>query len=295
MTHQTDLFPVEDMDLPQVDSFKTKEPRFCVIAPTPYLEQFAAQSTAHLVLAHIVKEDDSYAEFYRDLAHRGDFIIMDNGAFEIGESYDPDQLVELGRKCGAQVLVLPDYPFADAAKTVNAAKKYIPLFKEAGFKTMYVPQSLKGDTEAWIASYQWGAENDDIDVIGMSILGIPGALPHIPAAYARVVMTQILKDRRIFNEEKHHHYLGLQASPSVEVPALIAMNALDTLDSSNPVWSGINGFRYNETSFDMSPTRKKYLRHVDFNQPMVGQHLLDVVQHNLTLTFDVFVNPVLYL
>jgi len=61
----------------------------------------------HLVLAHLVDEDKAYASFY---ASRKEFKIMDNGAFELGESYDPTKLIELGTKCKADAIVLPDYP-----------------------------------------------------------------------------------------------------------------------------------------------------------------------------------------
>lgn len=269
-------------------SLQLKQPRFCIIAPTPYLERYATQSTAHLVLAHIVKEDPSYAAFYKRLSARGDFIIMDNGAFELGKSYDPDQLVELGKACGAQTLVLPDYPFEDASITVDAAKKYIPLFLDEGFKTMFVPQGVKGDLEQWVASYKWAAANPDIHVIGMSILGIPAALPHIPAAYARVVMTQILKERGLFNHKKHHHYLGLNAGPGLEVPALRAMNALDTLDSSAPVWQGLLGVEYNRNCDSYAPVKKIHFP-VQFDYAMTkDRDSLRRIQHNIDLTLELF-------
>lgn len=265
-----------------------KHPRFCIIAPTPYLEKFAALSSAHLVLAHIVKENPEYAAFYQRMRARGDFVLMDNSAFELGASFDPTQLVDLGKACHAEALVLPDYPLQDATITVQAAKKHLPTFRGEGFKTMFVPQSTSGDLESWIASYQWAAENDNIDIIGMSILGIPAALPHIPAAYARVVMTQILIDRGIFNHAKHHHYLGLNAGPALEIPALIKMNALDTLDSSAPVWQGLLGVEYSRNCDSYAPVKKIHFP-VQFDYPLSkDQATLERVATNISLTLDLF-------
>lgn len=270
-----------------------EQPQFCIIAPTAYLNHYATQSRTHLVLAHLVDVDDAYAAFYKARSDAGDRLIMDNGAFELGESYEPNKLVALGHKCGAHAIVLPDYPFQPAAKTVEAAEKLIPQVVGAGFATFFVPQSQTGQLDDWATAYQWAARNPDIDIIGMSILGVPNAIPHIPTQYARVVMTQLLIDRGIL-ADKHHHYLGLNSGPNVEIPALLKMGALDTCDSSNPVWCGLNGIRYNETLSDWMGVQKKYLREVDFNEhfahPAKKAHIHEAVQHNINLTLGLFNN-----
>lgn len=271
-------------------------PQFCVITPIAYLEEFATQSNTHLVLAHIVDNNEQYANFYNEMSERGDRIIMDNGAFELGQSYDPNKLIELGHKCGADAIVLPDFPFQHPHKTMDAAIKWAPQIRSEGFKTMFVPQSEVGMLEDWIGCYNWAAYEETIDIIGMSILGIPNALPNIPKSYARVVMTEILHDREIFAFTKFHHYLGLNSAPNVELPALIVSNSLDSCDSSNPVWAGVNGIKYNTTQGDFMGIQKKYLRHVQFNENWNGDpNIREMIQHNLDITFDIFNYPTKYL
>jgi len=258
-----------------------KNPQFCIITPTPYLNQFASQSSMHLVLAHLIDTDEQYAEFY---AGRTEFKIMDNGAFELGESYAPDKLIELGRKCKADAIVLPDYPFCEGQKTINASKNLIEQVHQAGLKTMFVPQSETNNIEDWIDTYKWAAENDGIDIIGMSILGVPNAIPHIHIAYARVVMTQILIERGVFNFDKYHHYLGLNAGPNLELPSLINMGAMDSCDSSAPVWAGICNHRYARNA-DSYQTVRKIKKHVDFGYPLTkDKGTLEDIQHNINLT-----------
>jgi len=123
---------------------KNKDSQFCIITPTAYLEQYASQSSMHLVLAHLVDTDEQYADFY---AGRSEFKIMDNGAFELGESYAPDKLIELAHKCKADAIVLPDYPFRESKHTVLAAKDLCCDVKQQGFKTLFVPLSKTGDIE----------------------------------------------------------------------------------------------------------------------------------------------------
>jgi len=241
------------------------KPEFCYIAPIEYLH-FTTASSTHLVLAHLVDASDTYANFYKQRASYGDYIIMDNSAYELKVPYDTGKLIALGHKCGADAIVLPDYPFQPSDVTIRAANKFVGDFKKEGFHTFFVPQSEKGDIEDWYSGYVWAAEHPDIDIIGMSILGIPNALPHIHPAYARVVMAQNLINDNRFEFDKHHHFLGLNSGPALEIPSLIEMNALDTIDSSGPIWAGILGHEYttNADSFQMAAKLKMP---VNFNQP----------------------------
>lgn len=263
-------------------------PEFCVIAPTEYIALFAAHSNTHLVLAHIVDTDDAYAAIYHRFSESGHKIIMDNGAFELGESYAPERLIELGKKCGAHALVLPDYPGQPGTKTIEAADAIIDQVIDAGFETMFVPQSEVGEFEDWVSCYQWAADNPDIDIIGMSILGIPNALPEVHRGYARVVMSSILLDRDIAGD-KYHHYLGLNSGPALEIPSLIHMGMLNSCDSSGPVWAAICGheYSYNADSYQYVSKIKKA---VDFNYPYRHDDIALTmrIEHNLRMTKALF-------
>ena len=262
-------------------------PEFCVIAPTSYLPDFGRRSRRHLVLAHLVDTDEVYADFYRH-SPTDNYIIMDNGAFELGESYKPDELIRLAKKCGANAIVLPDYPFQPSTTTIQASERLVKLVKDAGYDTFFCPQSEKGRWDDWVFGYRWAADNDEIDIIGMSILALPNALPHIPAAYARVVATALLQQAGLFAMGKYHHYLGLNAGPALEIPALIDMNALDTIDSSGPVWAGILGHEYTLNA-DSYQSVSKIKHHVDFSIARATDvDTFRRIEHNLELTFSLF-------
>ena len=264
------------------------DPAFCIIAPTHYLQHYATQSQRHLVLAHLVAQDPSYAEFYRQRSEAGDFIIMDNGAFELGSSYVPEELIRLGLLCGADALVLPDYPFQKTSVTVEAAEKWAGMVKDAGFYTMFVPQSMTGEKDDWMSGYVWAGHNGDIDIIGMSILGIPNAIPHVPKSYARVVMTEILIEQGLFAHHKYHHYLGLNAGPALEIPPLLARGVLNSLDSSGPVWMAILGHEYTRNA-DSYMMVSKVKKEVEFDFPFIKDMPTHRrIQTNLDLTLELF-------
>lgn len=266
---------------------RNKKPQFCIITPTQYLDSYAAQSSMHLVLAHLVDTNEGYASFYRG---RQEFKIMDNSAFELGESYSPDKLIELGKKCGADAIVLPDYPGQPAQKTIEAAVSLIPDVKAAGFKTMFVPHAEVGNWDGFLDAYSWASYSSDIDIIGMSILALPNALPQIERSYARVVGTAMLRQNNVFNLTKYHHYLGLNSGPALEIPSLIRMKALDSCDSSGPVWAGICGQTYTEAADSYQLTRK-ISKHVDFNYPRTKDaNVHKAIQHNIDLTLSLFTN-----
>lgn len=267
----------------------TSSPSFCYITPISYLE-YTASSKTHLVLAHLVDESETYADFYKQRSLAGDFIMMDNSAYELKVPYAPEKLIDLAALCGAHAVVLPDYPFQPAEVTINAAVEFTPIIKAAGLKTFFVPQSKTGDLENWIRGYEWAAGNPDIDIIGMSILGIPNALSNIDPSFSRVVMTQLLLDRGIFSKTHHHHYLGLNAGPALEIPSLIRMGVLDTIDSSGPVWSAILGHEYTKNTDSYLSTVKPKLP-VDFHLPRSkDKATLARIQHNIDLTQSLFVD-----
>lgn len=269
-------------------------PQFCAIAPINFSHLVGGRK-AHLVLAHLIDRDhaktplerdcaDVYTAFIRAEAEAGAFIMMDNSAYELKEPYAPDKLMELATLCGAHAIVLPDYPFCHSSKTIAAAQKFAPIFKENGFKTFFVPQSESGEDQDWINAYEWAANSDLVDIIGISILGVPVAMPEIDPAYARVVMMQRLKDSGKFNPEKHHHFLGLNAGPGLEIPSLLRMGVLDTIDSSGPIWAALQGHRYNPDSDSLQQVRK-LTSPVEFFMPFTKDaRTVERIDYNVQLT-----------
>lgn len=267
-------------------------PAFCFITPIPYLDKFASPvkdaPNRHLVLAHLVDKSDVYADYYLHRSTLGDYIMMDNSAYELHEPYSPTKLLRLAERCGAHAIVLPDYPFQPADKTIEAAMEFAPQFKAAGYHNFFVPQSERGNTDDWMGAYKWASQNYDIDIIGMSILGIPNALPVIDPAFARVVMTAMLIESNTFAQHKAHHYLGLNSGPGLEIPSLIRMGALMSIDSSGPVWAGIHGHAYT-TEADSLQMVKKLKSVVDFDIPLSKDAAtLTRIQNNIDLTLQLF-------
>lgn len=247
--------------------------KFCHIAPTKKLSTMTARNGAHLLLAHLVEQDEEYANYYANLAD-GKVKIMDNSAFEMFKQgrpmYDSSKLVEMGQRCKADVIVMSDYPKEHWTKTMQAAQRMIPELKAAGFGTFFVPQGEFGDVEGVLNSFKWAIENPDVDLIGMSILTCPIAFEVNESAHGNEKRHDAYKLQRFLSRWKmfkaldeanlltvgalkKFHCLGMTDGPN-EIELLKEFHPyIYSWDSSAAVWAGLNG-----VAFDRSPSGLQY-------------------------------------
>lgn len=268
---------------------------FCHISPTKYLSKYTQSNGAHLLLAHLVEEDPEYCEYYANLTD-GKYKIMDNSAFEMFKlgrpMYESSKLIEMGKACKADCIVLSDYPKEHSSKTVEAAKRLIPEFKTEGFDTFFVPQSQLGDMTDLINAIEWALNNDDVDLIGMSILAAPIACGVDETTFeggkrsdaykmqrylSRLTVFREMERRNLLTDraKKRFHCLGMVDGPK-EINLLREYSDfIFSWDSSAAVWAGINNI-----AFDASPTglkNGKFEKEVDFSYDQ---------EHNPHLVYD---------
>lgn len=259
--------------------------KFCHISPTKFLKEFTKYNGAHLILAHLVEQDEEYRNFYATLDD-GLPKIMDNSAFEMFKQgrpmYASSKLVDMGKQCKADYIVMSDYPKEDWRKTQNRAIEMIPELKGEGFKTFYVPQSELGDIDGALKSFDWALGNHSIDLIGMSILTCPIAFNINEKRYSdgsredSYKLQRFLSRWKMFVElekagllagkhaQKRFHCLGMTDGPN-EVELLVKSGFeqyIYSWDSSAAVWLGLN-----HKHFDISPSGRrdgKFEEEVDF-------------------------------
>lgn len=273
--------------------------KFCHISPTKYLKYFTETNGAHLLLAHLVEEDEVYANHYANISD-GKVKILDNSAFEMFKRgqpmYDSTKLIAMAKRCKADIIVLSDYPKEVWTKTRDAAKRLIPEFKDAGFGTFYVPQSEFYDLDSLMMSYEWALSNKDIDLIGVSILACPIALGVDENVYgtnekndayklqrfmSRWKIFNLLEKKKLLgtNAIKRFHCLGMTDGPN-EIELLSPYHDyIFSWDSSAAVWAGLN-----HIAFDRSPTgltNGKFEEEVDFGFSSMSNTSMDVTFSNI--------------
>lgn len=270
---------------------------FCHISPTRYLSQFTSRNGAHLILAHLVETDYDYRDYYANLDD-GKYKIMDNSAFEMFKlgrpMYETNKLIDMAKACKADCVVMSDYPKMHSSHTINAAARMIPELKGEGFDTFFCPQSELGDIEDLIKAIEWGLENPNIDLIGMSILACPIAMGVNESTFddggrsdaykmqrfvSRFAVFDQLSRRGLLTEKamKRFHCLGMVDGPN-EIRLLKQFeDYIFSWDSSAAVWAGIHSIR-----FDRSPTglsKGKFEKEVEFNYG--GEVDTAAVMHNI--------------
>ena len=267
---------------------------FCHICPTPHLDLVSNRSV-HLVLAHLVETDEGYVQYYLKERERNPKvqIILDNSAFEMykqgKEMYPSNKLIEMGNRIKADYIVMSDYPGEPGEKTIESAKVLAPRFKQAGFKTFFVPQSKIGDSKDLIDCFRWARDNTDwVDYIGVSILAAPNAYGvergnKMQRFMSRVKLMYDMDQSTIFPELKDRgvkvHFLGMLDGPNEIMYLSRFAKFIDTWDSSAAIWCGLNGIK-----FDNSPSGLvdgKFEKEVDFNYKTEDTARIDLAKENM--------------
>lgn len=251
--------------------------KFCHIVPTTHLHLTNGRPV-HLVLAHLIEQDDNYVRFYRQQKQKYNCtIIMDNSGFEMFKQnksmYPPDKLVQMGNKINADYIVMTDYPSYPSERTIAMAKDLAPILHRHGFKTFFVPQGVVGSEADALQGFYWAADRPDlVDYIGVSILTAPNAYGvesgnKLQRFVSRLKLMYKLKDSKIFAKLYYNgtkiHFLGMVDGPNEIMYMSPFRGFIDTWDSSAAVWAGLNGIH-----FDGSPTGLidgKFEQEVDFN------------------------------
>lgn len=250
------------------------------IAPINYLHLIPASQKQHLLLAHLLTNKD-YCRFYQKRQERGDFIIIDNSAFEFKKPLEPKEYNELVLQSGItpDIIVAPDYPNEPYQKTIEASSKfsedYGNFFDVERTKLMIVPQSVKGDVGGWLQAYVTLTQLPNVTYVGMSILGIPNAFCSLTKtsdiSYNRIFATVYLKNNQCVAPHVKHHYLGL-GNDIRELQIQRMLGVADSNDSSSAFWRGIVGGQHGNGGclYDSSATGQKTGKihtPVDFDYP----------------------------
>jgi hypothetical protein len=93
--------------------------RIAPIPPTALLEQYSTDY--HLCLAHVLGNDSRQVDYYRMRASLGEYVILDNGAYELGSSVPFEHVLEVANWIEPKEIVLPDV-FLDCNATISATE-----------------------------------------------------------------------------------------------------------------------------------------------------------------------------
>lgn len=239
---------------------RLKPVKFGCIAPIELLDVIPTNWKFHLILAHLL-ENTAYVDFYKKRQAAGDILLLDNSAFEFGESLNADLILKLIKNSGIKpdYVVAPDYPGKSWEITTESTFKFIERCSSEPFKVMGVPQSESSDWMGWLEGYKEMINHPKLAMIGMSILGVPNAFRGVTGTddimVNRLFATNYILQNNLnigtdprnvmIKIQKWHHYLGLGQPRELLFQRLLGL--MDSNDSSSPVWHGLLGINYDNS------------------------------------------------
>lgn len=137
------------------------------ILPTPLLGQ-EHSNDYNMCLYHIVRDNPTYANYFKKLREEGKFVIMDNGAAE-GVNPTHEELMEVYGLVEPSEIVLPDVVY-DKEETLKRTEEAYRAFTQAGlhekYQFMAVPQGA--NFTEWLSCMKTMIKQKHITTIGIS-------------------------------------------------------------------------------------------------------------------------------
>lgn len=158
----------------------------------------------HLVLAQQLLFEPDYISYYKAKRIRGDFIIVDNGAAELGESLPFDDVLQAAEQINADEICLPD-KLKDADRTLDLHYKYYQ--KVPSYRRMAIPQGKDG--KEWLYCL-----DELLDILDFFSVGVP---KHLDDSSEGRMFVLGEMERRGYHKMFHVHLLGCNKAPLYEV------------------------------------------------------------------------------
>lgn len=210
----------------------------CFIAPTPLLKDFATKSSTHLILAHIYAEDEEYRKFYQERIQAGDFVILDNSAYELGSSYGLGKLLSIASTLQPAAMFLPDVRF-DYRETLQQVDTALVFIKQTtGIKSaLYaVPQ---GNNQTEIL-YCYDRLLRIPEVAG---IGLYEEIGKVAGLKNREEFLCLLEETGRIKKGIYYHLLGMEDQPA-DIQQLAKHEWVNSIDSVKPIAYGLYGIAF---------------------------------------------------
>lgn len=195
----------------------------------------------HMCLAQYLYDErgepTDYMMFYRRRCMLDRYsVILDNGVYE-GVKMSYDRLLRAALDLRPKVVILPDVPH-DREATIVGGEAFKKMLKLEGYKgsTMTVVHAKPGDYGDFVYAHDQARKQSRY--VGISRLtqdfglGFTGLL-------RRANFFEALKEGNQISYQNSYHALGMREG-SLEELASLQRAGFDSVDSSAPIWRGLN-------------------------------------------------------
>ena len=231
------------------------------ISPISYCQKLSDEGMLpryRMVLAHLVLKYDSYKMVYCNESH-GNYTILDNSAFELGESIDYDSFIKAIRAIHPNEIVLPDV-LLDSEGTLRRMGEFIDRYGSelANVSLMAVPHGK--ELSQYIDSYERISSLDCISCIGI------GAIYDFKFAHNGQLGREYLVDKIIEGgivSSKPHHLLGLGSNGNMELSHMSKYLFMRSCDTSAAYVNARNGRHITPNGYEKDKKKVDFLAQFD--------------------------------
>jgi hypothetical protein len=214
--------------------------------PICLLEKSRMFNDYHYCLAHLLDQNEEYANFFFQRKEADDYIIMDNSLHELGEAYDRSRLMHLVNELKPNEFIVPDV-WEDYTQSVVNAKEWskINLPKEVTKVAVVQAKSYEEAMKCYQTYKDLGYKKIAFSY-GASYYN--DVYPHINSDFGKAmgrlwVINSLYKDR-VISKKDRIHLLGT-AMP-FEFKFYNEMPFIESIDTSNPIMAALEGTKYTD-------------------------------------------------
>jgi hypothetical protein len=236
-------------------------------APLSIFEKVQQVTDGDYALVHLLDKEPAYAARFIEAKALGRHIILDNSAFELGESFDPEVLAEWVDKLQPDIYVVPD--------KLGSTEETLDMFHDWTKKYSSLPGKRMGVLQGQTANEQINCFKT-LRNLGAEIIGIPhrmganGAGPKFDM-FTRISLVRLIE---MLCDEHPIHLLGVALPQEGQYHK---KGWVVSVDSSNPVVHGMFNIRYTEDGLE---EKKKDLL-ADMIHKRVGFEQEEVIFYNI--------------
>jgi len=217
-------------------------------SPISILEESKSYNDYDYALVHLFETQPEYYNFFKRSLLAGREVLLDNSIFELGEAFDSAKYIKYITELNPSFYIVPDV-LQDAEATMSSWKKFFLNYGE----------DLNGRTAIGVVqgnSYQelvdcYKFMSDKADYIAFSFdLSMYDVTGYGKNRLERCVngrhdCIRRLVEEGAWNYYKPHHLLGCALAREFRWYRENNIRGIRSLDTSNPVVSGIKGIRFN--------------------------------------------------
>lgn len=235
------------------------------------------------VLGHLLNNDRGYTEFYKEKLKTAPYSILDNSAFELGQSIPMEELYELGEEFRPTHLVLPD-KVNDYKQTIANAVEYLGKYKSDKVNYIGVCQ---GDTFDKIADCIDFYVDKEVDIIALPFDLVPDS-DYVTVRF-RFLNWWYANRYKFFGGSYKFHLLGCQNPVEFllyKYNQSFIKRYVYSLDTSSPIVNGWSGNKLGPNGLTSPKPKDKLADNLDIK---LKEEQINLIFENVK-TFRDYVN-----